>query len=152
MAIDPVLQELADRAAIRDVMIRYARGLDRRDFDMVRSCFTSDAYADYRGRAASGIDNIVRNLSRIDRFQGTTHFMGDQLIDIQGDTADVETYAIDYLLYTLEGTQYMSTGGLRYNDKFMRQDGKWLVHHRVMYVDWRRNEPIDQASPGPDSV
>ncbi|MCE2463994.1 MAG: nuclear transport factor 2 family protein, partial [Dehalococcoidia bacterium] len=47
MAIDPVLQELADRAAIRDVMILYARGLDRRDFDLVRSCFTDDAYADY---------------------------------------------------------------------------------------------------------
>lgn len=152
MAIDPTLQELADRAAIRNVMIRYARGLDRRDFDLVRSCFTDDAYADYRGRVSSGLDNIIESLSRIDRFQGTTHFMGDQLIDIQGDTAEVETYAIDYLLYTLEGTQYLSTGGLRYEDKFVRQDGKWLVRHRVMYVDWRRNEALDQAAPGPDSV
>ena len=33
------IQELADRQEIRDLMARYARGLDRRDFDAVSSLF-----------------------------------------------------------------------------------------------------------------
>ena len=45
------IQELADRQEIRDLMARYARGLDRRDFDAVASCLAEDAYADY-GRPA----------------------------------------------------------------------------------------------------
>ena len=152
LELDPILQGMVDRAAIRDVMVRYARGLDRRDFDLVTSCFTSDAYADYRGHKTSGIDNIIQYLRRIDRFQRTMHFMGDQFIEIYGDTAEVETYAIDYLWYAVDGIQYISTGGLRYSDKMLRREGKWLIYHRVMHLDWRHNDAIDLSAPGIERV
>ena len=86
------------------------------------------------------------------RSDRSTHFMGDQEIKISGDTADVETYAIDYLLYTIEGTQYQAMGGLRYRDRMVRQNGQWLVQHRVLHIDWRRNSPIDPSVPGIDIV
>ena len=50
----PTLQTLLDRAEIRDVMARYARGLDRRDFDLAASCFTDAAVADHGGERATG--------------------------------------------------------------------------------------------------
>ena len=153
MALDLALQELVDRAGIRDLMMRYARGLDRDDLDLVASTFTSDAYANYPGREGRGLDNIIGGLrassSRSDR---RTHFMGDQEIQIHGDTADVETYAIDYILYTVEGIQYQSTGGLRYQDRMVRRNGGWQVEYRVLHVDWRRNVLMDTSAPGREQV
>jgi len=43
MAIDEnQLQFLLDRAAISDVLIRYATGVDTRDWPLLRSCFTDE--------------------------------------------------------------------------------------------------------------
>lgn len=153
MALDPVIQELVDKAGIREVMMRYARGIDRRDMDLIASTFTPDAYAKYGARESQGRDNVVRNLrASITRYDRSTHSMGNQEIQIDGDTAVVETYALDYLLYTIEGTQYQSTGGLRYEDKMVRHDGGWLVQHRVLQIDWRRNVLMDTSVPGTDQL
>lgn len=42
MAEVDAVQLLPDRQAIHDVVVRYAFGVDRRDMEMVRSCFTPD--------------------------------------------------------------------------------------------------------------
>ena len=150
MATETALQELLDRAAIRDVMARYARGLDRRKFDLVRTCFTADATADYGtgAQVASGIDAIMAQVRVVEQFQLTQHFMGDQLIEFHGDSADVETYAVDRLRYTRDGQEYDSTGGLRYVDSFARVGGDWRIAKRVMHTDWRRVDAV-AASPPP---
>ena len=145
MTLDPAIQEMTDRLAIRDVMARYARGLDRRDFDLVASCFTSDAYADYGTSSGQGVDKIVEITRAVLRFHHTTHFMGNQLVDLQGDTVNVETYAIDYLRFTKDGRDYDMWGGLRYEDTFVRQNGEWRIKHRVMHTDWRRYDPVTTA-------
>ncbi len=144
------IQELADRLAIRDVMALYARGLDRRDFDAVASCFAEDAYADYGGPTApaEGRDAILKIVRVVERFILTMHFMGDQTVTLRGDEADVETYAIDQLRYEKDGVQYDMTGGLRYEDKMVREDGRWVIKHRVMHTDWRRYDRVE-TGPGP---
>ena len=153
MALDAQIQELVDKAGIREVMMRYARGIDRRDMDLIASTFTSDAYAKYGERESCGRDDIVSALrSSTSRFDRSTHSMGDQQVSISGDTAEVETYAIDYLLYTIEGKQYQSIGGLRYQDKMVRRDGRWLVQHRSLLTDWRRNSLLDNSVPGTKQV
>ena len=64
MALDPVLQELVDKAAISDLMARYARGVDGRDPDLIASTLTSDAYANYGEWDGKGRDNIVNWIMR----------------------------------------------------------------------------------------
>lgn len=146
-----VLRELADRAVIREVMARYGRGLDRRDFELVRGCFTENATADYGGAAplAEGIEAILRVVRVVERFISTTHFMGDQLVEFAGDAAaDVETYAVDHLRYERDGITYDMTGGLRYVDRMVRKESRWLIERRVMHTDWRRRDPVvDAPSP-----
>ena len=39
--MNDILQRLSDKEQIRDVMVRYARGVDRRDWELVRSSTTS---------------------------------------------------------------------------------------------------------------
>ncbi|MEP7200368.1 MAG: nuclear transport factor 2 family protein, partial [Chloroflexota bacterium] len=51
-------QLLADRAAIGDVIIRFARALDMQDWELCRSCFADDVaqdYSDLRGTPPSTI-------------------------------------------------------------------------------------------------
>ena len=157
MALDSPLQGLVDKAAIRDLMARYARGMDRPDFDLIAFSFTPDAYASYDGGGirweAQGRDNIVDKLRpSISRTDSSTHFMGDQEIQINGDTADVETYAIIHILYTVEDAQYQSMRGIHYEDKMVRHDGGWQVQHRVVHSDWRRGIRMDTSVPGIDQV
>ena len=143
MGTDPVVQELMDRSAIRELMARYAHGLDRRDFEMVRSCFMPDAFADYGASKGQGIENILKIVKVVATFQFTMHFMGNQLVEIHGDAADVETYAMDRLRYTAkDGKDYDMFGGLRYLDKMVKREGRWRIQHRVMHTDWRRHEPV----------
>ena len=145
MALDPALQDLVDRAAIRDLMTRYARSNDRRDFDSMTSTFTADAYASYGDWERQGVENIVGRLAYT-RPHRATHFLGDQDIRIDGDSAEVETYAIAYS--RVEGTESMRMSGLRYQDKMVRQDGQWLVRHRVLLTDWRALVPLDPSFGG----
>ena len=153
MALDPVLQELVDKAAIRDLMARYARGVDGRDPDLLASTFTSDAYTDYGEWDGKGRDNIVNWIMRpSDTNFRSTHFMGDQAIQINGDSAEVETYAVAFGIHYVDGTPSVVMTGLRYVDKMVRQDGQWLVRHRVLHHDWRGNAPADVQLPSPNRV
>ena len=151
MALDPVLQELVDKAAIRDLMARYARGVDGRDPDLIASTLTSDAYTDYGEWDGRGRDNIVNWIMRpSDSNFRSTHFMGDQVVQLDGDTADVETYAVAFGVHHVEGASTVVITGLRYVDKMVRQDGQWLVRHRMLHHDWRGNAPADLQLPSPD--
>ena len=60
------VQYLLDRTEIKDVLYRYARGIDRRDFALVADCYTADALFktpvnEHRGRGA-----IVESARRVE--------------------------------------------------------------------------------------
>jgi hypothetical protein len=45
--MDKELQELVDRRAIDDLLLRYSTALDTRQWDLLDQVFTSDAQIDY---------------------------------------------------------------------------------------------------------
>ncbi len=47
--LEAKLQDLIDRQEIWAVIMRYARGIDRLDRGMVRSCYWDDAIDDHHG-------------------------------------------------------------------------------------------------------
>ena len=51
-ALEAMVRRLADESEVAKVILRYARGIDRRDFDLVRSCFAPDAFV--KGSSFSG--------------------------------------------------------------------------------------------------
>ncbi|MDX6739529.1 nuclear transport factor 2 family protein [Actinocorallia sp. A-T 12471] len=48
------LEELSARAQIHDVLLRYCRGLDRVDMDLVRGAFHEDAFVQFPNPCTSG--------------------------------------------------------------------------------------------------
>ena len=148
MTDNPRVRALADRAAIQDVVARYFAGLDRQDFDRVASCFTSDVVADYRGRVLEGVDALVDITRGVRRYAVTTHFMGNYLVEVRGDTATAETYATDHLRIMQSGEEADMSHGLRYYDELVRKDGQWLISRRAMTSEWSRVDPVAPAPGG----
>lgn len=129
------VQRLVDRAEIEDCMLRYCRGVDRYDLDLVRSSFHSDAYDDH-GRFKGPASELIGYLGELlPRFDALTHFRGNMLIEFQDDDcAHVETYALAY--HRLIGRPEQELLCVRYLDRFERRSGEWRIAHRRVVVDW----------------
>jgi ketosteroid isomerase-like protein len=135
-----VVQYLADRAAIHDVLVSYFRGLDRCDRELVRNCFTDDVHVHYDKRPpVSGIDAVMAHFRTFDRMEKgamkvTTHFMGNLNVKyIRDDTAETETNAIAFMV---EPADVMAMRSLRYIDRFRRDQNSWRISDRLHTLDW----------------
>ena len=74
-------------------MARYCRGVDRADWDLVRSTYHTDAYDDH-GDYKGGIDGFIAFAkSRTGGATQVMHFLGECLIEFaRPDVAIAETY------------------------------------------------------------
>ena len=144
--IDPALQALLDRAAIHDVLMRYCRGVDRCDEELVRSAYHPDAVDDHGYWTGSGWDFaafIVSDLAR--RSSATTHAVANETITLHGDAADVESYVFAYLCPSPREDSGVGLFAGRYVDRFERRDGEWRIGRRTVVHDWSRRL---QVAPG----
>ena len=140
------VEDLLARQEIAEVIYRYARGIDRLDFDVVRSCYHPDAYDDHGAFKGSVDEFIEAAASWLPRWTATQHFMGNMLIEVDGDRARAETYAVAYhRREDDEGNGKDDIMGIRYVDRFERRDGDWRIAHRVVVNEWRRVDPVAGA-------
>ncbi len=133
----------ADESALRDLVIQYGRGIDRRDFELLRSVFTPDAQLDYgEGHYVGGLNGFLDHLGHsLGRFQITQHNMTNSLFRFAGDRAEGETYVVAY--HVMSGPEAkMVVGGGRYLDRFRRLDGVWKIGHRITVQDWAQPDGI----------
>lgn len=138
------LRGLLDRQEIHDVLMRYARGIDRRDFELVRSCYHPGATDDH-GSFKGTVDEFIPWVAgQLERFDTTMHLLGNVLIELDGDDARVETYCVAY--HRLLGQDTDSIAGLRYVDRFERRSGAWRIADRTIVVEWNRLD--DVTAPG----
>ena len=142
------VEKLLARQEIADVILRYARGVDRMDWDLVRSCYHPDAYDDH-GTFQGGVEAFVEMCGRfLPRFAVTQHFMGNMLIEVEDDlrAARAETYAVAYHRLELDdGSGKDDVFGIRYVDRFENRGGDWLIAHRVVATEWRRVDDVPRG-------
>jgi len=145
MARDREVQTLLDQQAIRDVGLRYCRGIDRLDLELVRSCYHPDA-TDEHGTFTGTRDEFVEWVGRVlPRFTGTMHMVANQLVEVDGDTARSETYGTAYHHgEPPEDARRNFTTGFRYVDRFERRDGEWRIARRVAVREWTHTVSADQ--------
>ena len=145
--LETIARELKDRDEIARLIRTYAHGVDRRDWDLVRSCFSDDAEAQ-GSRSTGPIEPYLDQLRPGVEFYPTTmHFMGNQLIELDGDTAQVETYAVAYHWKDeVAGTDHPENlvVGVRYLDTVERRPEGWRITRRQVAPDWRTG-PYPQA-------
>jgi hypothetical protein len=128
------------REAIRDCLNRYCRGIDRADREVLRSAYWQDAIDDhvlYTGNAYDFVDWCVPLLAEVEFSQ---HMLGNITIELDSDTANVETYYHAYERRRRpDGRPYEMFVGGRYLDRFSRRGGEWRILHRTCMWDWFRH-------------
>jgi hypothetical protein len=91
----PEVREMLDRGQITALVDRLGRALDEGRFEELRAIYTPDATAKTPGGTAEGRDALIaqasRNHGEDKRIQ---HVIGNVLIDLRGDAADVRANLI----------------------------------------------------------
>jgi len=144
------LAELIDRQAIHTVMLKYARGLDRLDSALTRSCYWDDAIEDHGHFVGTPDDFVPWADGTSLLFESTQHAILNHVCDLVGDEAFCETY-YHFSGVTAEGPNFMSTG--RYIDHFQKREGakgpEWRIANRVTIVEGTYDVPKAARAPSP---
>jgi hypothetical protein len=142
------LDELIIKQEIRDNMMRYARGVNRLDGELVKSCFHPDAieqHGSYHGETsvwAEGLPEALRT-----SFQFTFHLLGNSLIEIEGNRAAHETYFIGYHRFHPDESgaeKDVIFGGRYLGVNESRSGGPWLIAQRSVVHDWHRVDAVGE--------
>lgn len=126
------MSEGDDRDAIADVIVRYATAIDRRDWDLFRTCFTTDCGSDYGSIGGwSNVGDLTTFMTTAHAGMGhTLHRMTNIVVAVDGDTATGRTYV--HVILQLDrnnpGTVYEAFGF--YDDTFIRASDSWRIAQR----------------------
>lgn len=147
---------LCDERAIRDVVLRYCRGIDRMDRELVRGCYHDDA-RDEHGSFEGGVDAFLDWCFRLlGRYASTMHFVGNLLVEPSPsrprERARAETYGIAFHRGDPADPARNLVTGFRYIDRFERRDGAWRIAHRVATTEWVRVDVPENWWPTPDHL
>jgi len=147
------VRKILDRHEITNIVTKYCRAVDRGDAELLRSLYWEDALEDH-GISVTGVDAFVEIAMNIVKSCVSTHHqIGNVLMQLDGDTARVETYV--HLHQRIEGTpspywpfeptptpedqkgQFTDFfAGARYLDIMERRGGCWRIKHRKVANDW----------------
>lgn len=148
----------ADRRAIEDCLLRYIRGIDRKNWDLVRSAYHPDAYDDH-GAYKGGIDGFIESRLKVHAtIEQSMHLVTNLCIEFAGPgSALAESYFITHQRHTpaagdarlayLRGApiapdQAVETEVIgRYVDHMTRKDGAWRIQRRTVVFEVVRGHP-----------
>jgi ketosteroid isomerase-like protein len=137
-----ILRELADREAIRECLYRYSRGVDRLDAGMIRSAYWPDAVDEHLDFTGNAEDFIAWSFPIMGTMDQTMHMIGNVLMRIDGDRADVESYFYGYhRVNAPDGSKADVIGAGRYLDNFAKRGDEWRIARRLVQTDWFRQYP-----------
>ena len=127
--------EGSDRIEISDLLIRYTRAIDTRDYALLDSCFTPDAQIDYTssGGIAGTYPEVRAWLEKaLAPFSAMMHFVGNTTLELNGDTARGRTYVINPMgLTKSDGGMLVFTVYAHYVDRFERTPDGWRIVERI---------------------
>jgi hypothetical protein len=139
--VSQLLAEIADREAIRDCLCRYSRGVDRCDEEMLRSAYWEDAVDDHAIFSGNREELIAWVMPLLRSMECSQHAIGNMLIRLHGDHADVESYYHGYHRMSDGAKSFDSIQAGRYVDRFEKRDDEWRIARRKVVVDWFRDYP-----------
>ena len=138
-------RRIDDERELRDLVLRYARMIDRRDWSLLPGVFTEDAQLSGPGYAMAGLAELAGGLQRIDQYSATMHCVHNQSCAIDGDQATGELYCVANHLYEKEGVAFKLDMGIRYEDRYRRGSDGWRIAERVLNLIWQQDLPLEAS-------
>jgi 3-phenylpropionate/cinnamic acid dioxygenase small subunit len=117
------------RRAVTEVLVRYATGIDRRDWALLRSCFTDDCDADYGDIGHwHGCDEITAWMEQThDPLGPTMHRLSNIAVRDEGGQVTARTYVHAVLM--LPDRSAVHAYGF-YDDLFVVVNDDLKIHRR----------------------
>ena len=146
------LEDLEAEYEIRRVLGRYSHAVDRRDNELLRSCYHPDAHDEHMSYSG-GVEGFIESLNQNPgRFSMRFHHMGPPRIEISGDVAAVETYCTSSHITTrdTDGLERVWILWLRYEDRFEKRNGEWRIADRVCRFEGDVTLPASATLIPPD--
>ena len=147
----PTIEEIRDRAAIQDLLIRYAAAIDSEDWELLDSVFVPDAEIDYTtsGGIKGRYPEVRAWLAKVlPNFRVKQHLLTNTTLELKGDSATSRTYFYNPMGAPGPdgGVQLFFVGGF-YNDELVRTPEGWRIARRFEEQAWLQSQAPPSAQP-----
>ena len=142
--------ELADRAAIAEIIALHCRGVDRADEESLKSCYWPDATTAYGANPVPAHQFCTDLVPAIKAFRHTHHMVTNIMCAFEDAQARVESYLVAFHYLTgPDGDDREMTYLGRYLDRFEKRGDVWKIKHREPVMSWSQNAATshDPAHP-----
>lgn len=128
-------EEISDRFEIDDLLTRYTIAIDTKDWDLLGTVYTPDAFIDYSasGGGKGQYPEVAAWLAEtLALFPMTQHFCTNRRITLDGDSATGRAYFYNPMGSAdgKGGLKLFYVGGY-YNDRFVRTPEGWRIAERI---------------------
>ena len=144
------LKELANRISLKELIDNISILGDKKDFTQQVQLFTENAVSE---TIAEGI-TILKLEGRIKMaeafgkflkdFETVYHFNGQQVVNIEGDSATGTCYCLITLIGNEKGKKIKTTIGAIYEDDYVLINNRWLIAKRIGNFNWQEKIEINQ--------
>jgi 3-phenylpropionate/cinnamic acid dioxygenase small subunit len=116
--------------AVTEVLVRYATGIDQRDWTLLASCFTPDCEADYGPVGAwQGASALTAFMAEVHEPCGHTLHRITNVTVVESTSGVVAHSYVDALVMFADNTSGIRAAG-RYEDNLVETEHGWKIAHR----------------------
>jgi hypothetical protein len=145
------VQHLLDKQAIQEVLFRYCRGADRKDWALMEQAYHPDAYDDH-GPYKGGREGLMQWVKKHhEGVEQCAHIVSNILIEINGDAAAVESFVTTHQRFSrhnranlamydsataIKDDERLQVMGIaRYVDRFEKRNSSWRIARRTCVLE-----------------
>jgi hypothetical protein len=88
-------------------------------------------------------DDLAPVFADLNKYETTTHFMGQSTVVLDEERATGESYCIAHHISASNGKRNLFIASIRYYDAFAKVNGSWRFSERKLMVDWTDTREIE---------
>lgn len=136
--------EIAQRLALRELVDTFSNLADEKNVAAQIPLFTADAHINVvmDGKEVFDLHGQQQILEAFSGFRPSFLWSTILTVEIHDDVASGIAYCQVVLIKEEEGQRIKQTSGVRYHDRYVFQNGKWLIAERLSNFMWTDIHPI----------
>lgn len=126
------MRQLEDSQAAVEILYKYATGIDRRDWPLLRSCFTDTCEFNYGdiGKWSTG-DAATEAMVGFQRnYKRSLHQISNPVVRISGGRASASSY-VHVISLPLQEPDRLEEAFGYFDDELVRSGGGWRISERT---------------------
>jgi uncharacterized protein (TIGR02246 family) len=134
-----------DFIEIQQLMYRYARCADKRDYAGFASVYTEDATLVFMGNEIVGLATIQKTLTVLEEYKRTFHQVFNVDYEVDGHKATGETYCMAAHIMDGDTGEIKLDMAIRYKDKLTKESEGWRIQVRELELVWTQTSTLDAS-------